>query len=409
MPADAAPRPIEHPADRLTDRQRALAAIAAATALNLPFGTIYAFSVFLKPMEAMLAIGRTEMAFVFSMASISLTVGMLAAPRLYQRFAPVPLMLAAGAISTAGLVVAAAANGLAELMLGYGLLFGLGGGLGFVLVQQGVNQTVGTASGLANGYVVSLYPLGAMIGAPLFGWAIARWGLRPTLVALALAVAVASLATAALFRVAAIRMQQAGAPAADTEARRWDLFARLFAVFFLAAAAGLMVMSQAAGILQAYGAQTVFALGATTLITGLIAFARLSGGWLVDRFPVPAVAAFAHLFALGGSSLLLAWPSPTMAVPALAMIGMGYGFISGLTAAAIAQYWHRNAFGRVAGQIYIAWCVAAITLPVLAGWLYDRTQGYGGAMKLAAAVNVLGALLALSLPRRRPDAPPAGT
>ena len=386
---------------RLDARQRSAVAIAAATVVNLPFGTIYAFSVFLEPMEAMLAIGRAEMAFVFSCASIFLTIGMLAAPRLYRRFAPVPLLIAAGLTSSAGLLTAASATGLWQLVLGYGVLFGLGGGLCFVLVQQGMNQTVASMSGLANGYVVSLYPLGAMIGAPLFGWAIHVHGLRVTLAGLAVTVLVAVAITARLFRVAAIRMQDATASKADSEARRWDIFARLFAVFFLAAAAGLMVMSQAAGILQAYGAKTVFALGATTFITGAIAAARIGGGWLVDRFAIPRVAACAHLLALCGSLLLLSWPSAVMAVPALSLIGMGYGFVSGATAGAIAQYWHKNAFGRVASQIYIAWCIAAITLPVLAGHLYDRTHGYQSAMMLAAAVNVLGAVLATTLPRGR--------
>lgn len=78
---------------------------------------------------------------------------------------------------------------------------------------------------------------------------------------------------------------------------------------------------------------------------------------------------------------------------------MGYGIVSGLTAGAVAQYWHRNTFGRIAGRLYIAWCIAAISLPVLAGWLYDRTQGYGAAVLIAAGVNVLGMLLASRLPR----------
>ena len=56
--------------------------MAAATVVNLPFGTVYAFSVFLKPMEALLGIGRAEMAIVFSIASIFLTIGMLIGPAL---------------------------------------------------------------------------------------------------------------------------------------------------------------------------------------------------------------------------------------------------------------------------------------------------------------------------------------
>ena len=375
--------------------------MAAATILNLPFGTIYAFSVFLKPMETMLGIGRAQMALVFSVASICLTLGMLAGPVLYRRFAPVGLLLCAGLCSAVGLLVAASATGIGQLMLGYGLLFGLGGGVAFVMMQQGLNQTVETMSGLANGYVVSLYPLGAMIGAPIFGWSIAAFGLRATLVGLAITVALATLAAALLLRLADIRMQDGQADAQGSEDRRWSLFARLFGVFFLAAAAGLMVMSQSAGILQAYGAATAFALGGTTFITGAIAAARIGGGWLVDRFEVPWVACGAHLIALAGSLLLLLFPGPAVAVLAMTLIGMGYGFVSGLTAGAIARYWHKNVFGRVASQLYIAWCVAAVSLPVVAGWLFDRTQAYHGAMMIAAVGNLLGAMLATSLPRNR--------
>ncbi len=384
---------------RLTSRQRAAAAIAAATVLNLPFGTLYAFSVFLQPMEAMLAISRAEMTFVFGLATISLTAGMNLAPRLYRRLPPLLLVLAAGAGSATGLALTAAADGLAQFAIGYGLLFGLGGGIGFIVVQQAVNQTVASNKGLANGFVVALFPLGAMIGAPVFGWAIEAHGLRATLAGLGVTVLLAAAVTGALLRIARIRMHDDSAPVAGEERSQRRVFLLLFGVFSLAAAAGLTVMSQAAGIIQAYGGKTGLALGATTLITGAIAAARVGGGWLVDRYAIPRVAAGAHLWSLAGALLLTLWPGPLVAVPALAMIGMGYGIVSGLTAGAIAQYWHRNAFGRIAGRLYIAWCIAAISLPVLAGWLYDRTQGYGAAVLIAAGVNVLGILLALRLPR----------
>lgn len=386
---------------RLTPGQRSAAALAAAGVLNLPFGTLYAFSVFLQPLEAQLAVGRAELSLVFALATITLTLGMLLGPRLYGTIAPPLLAVACGVCSAAGLLLSASANSLTQFALGYGVLFGLGAGVAFILVQQGVNQTVRGRSGLANGYVVSLYPLGAMIGAPLFGWSIAAWGLRATLGGLALAVLLASMLAAACLKIAVIRMQDAFAPAALPEDTQRALFLRLGALFFLAAAAGLLVMSQVAGIIRAYGGHTALALGATSLITGAIAAARLAGGWLTDHFPVPYVAAGAQLWSLAGALLLTLWPGPLMAVPALAMIGMGYGFVSGLTAGAIAQYWHPNVFGRVASRLYLAWCVAALSLPVLAGWLYDRTQHYGAAVMIAAGVNVLGVLVACSLPSGR--------
>lgn len=392
---------------RLTPRQRSAAAIAAATALNLPFGTLYAFSVLLKPLEALLSIGRAETSVIFALATITLTIGMNLAPRLYGAMPPALLALACGATSAAGLFLAATASSLAQFAIGYGVLFGLGAGVGFIVVQQGVNQTVKARIGLANGYVVSLFPLGAMLGAPLFGWAVEAVGLRALLVGLAVVVFTTCTVAAAMLRLALIRMHDGSAGSAAPGNAQWPLFLRLSAVFFLAATAGLTVMSQAAGIILAYGGTTALALGATSAITGAVAAARLTGGWLVDHFAVPHVAAGAHLWSLAGALALTLWAGPVAAVPALAMIGMGYGFVSGLTAAAIAQYWPKNAFGRIASRLYIAWCVAAVGLPVLAGLIYDRTQGYGTAVLIAAGVNILGALLALGLPAHPRRAPTA--
>lgn len=388
---------------RLTPGQRTAAAIAAATALNLPFGTLYAFSVVLKPLEALLGIGRAETSFVFALATITLTVGMNMAPRLYRAVPPPLLALACGLCSGSGLFLAATAEGLAQFAAGYGVLFGLGAGVGFILVQQGVNQTVKGASGLANGFVVSLYPLGAMLGAPLFGWAVDAWGLRALLFGLGITVLATCALAAVLLRIAVIRMHDADGPADDGRDSQWPLFLRLGTVFFLAASAGLMVLSQAAGIVQAYGGAVALALGATSFISGAVALARMGGGWLVDHFPVPHVAVGAQLWSLAGALILTFWPGPMVALPALAMIAMGYGITSGFTAAAIARYWPRNAFGRVASLLYVAWCIAAVGLPVLAGWLFDRTQGYASAVLIAAGVNVLGILVAIGLPARKPS------
>ena len=54
----------------------------------------------------------------------------------------------------------------------------------------------------------------------------------------------------------------------------------------------------------------------------------------------------------------------------------------------------------MAGRTYIAWCMAAIGLPVLAGFLCDRTHSYVTAMMIAGAANVTGMAAALTLPKR---------
>ena len=383
-------------------------AIAAATALNAPLGTLYAFSVFLRPLEALLGVTRADLALVFAIAAAAFGVGMNLAPVVYRVASTPLLVLACAAASTLGIALAATAGGLVQLAIGYGVLFGIGGGAAYILVQQIVNLVVTARHGLVNGYIVSLYPAGAMIAAPIFGWGIREIGVRATLGGFAAVLAVTGVVSAWLTARSGVTLAVAAGDMAPREdERRRPVFWRLWLVFFLAASAGLMVLSQAAGIITAYGGGAALAVYGTTFITATIAGARLGGGWMVDWLAIPTVAAGAHGIALAGSVALTLWPGPGMSVLALALVGLGYGLISGVTAAAVAVYWRHALYGRMASRIYVAWCAAAIILPVIAGRLFDLTQGYGTAVLIAAAGNALGVLVSLGLPRRR-SSPGAG-
>ncbi len=383
-------------------RRSAWRAVAAATALNLPIGSLYAFSVFLQPLEALLGLHRADLAVVFALAAAGFGVGMMVVPVLY-RLAPTPLLvLACALVNALGLALAATAGGLLQLAIGYGGLFGIGGGAAYILVQQLVNLAVTRRHGLANGYVVSLLPAGAMIAAPILGWVIRAYGVRAALGGLAVALAVTGIASAWLAaRSGVIVAGTSRETVLADEERRSAVFWRLSLVFFLAASAGLMVLSQAAGIIAAYGGGPALAVYGTTAITATIAAARVGGGWMTDWLAIPTVAAGAHAIALGGSILLTLWPGAAMSVASLALVGLGYGLISGVTAGAVAAYWRRALYGRMAARVYLAWCAAAIVLPIAAGRLFDLTRGYGIAVLIAAGGNALGVLLALGLPRQR--------
>ena len=386
-------------------RPSARRAVAAATALNLPLGSLYAFSVFLKPLEALLGLSRGELAMVFALASAGFGVGMNVAPYVFGLASPARLVLACAVVSGLGAASAASAAGLLQLAVGYGVLFGLGGGAAYILAQQAVNMSLTRHHGLVNGYIVSLYPAGAMIAAPLFSWSIAAFGVRATLGGFAVVLAVTGSLSAWLISHPGLTLPAADSIEPDATERRRSVFWRLWIVFFLAASAGLMVLSQAAGIIAAYGGATTLAVYGTTFVAGSIALARIGGGWMVDWLTIPGVAAGAHAVALAGTVALTLWPGAGMSVVALTLIGIGYGIVSGLTAAAVAVYWRRALYGRMASRIYLAWCAAAIVLPVTAGRLFDLTHGYGVAILIAAGANVLGVFVALGLPSQRDKMP----
>ncbi len=376
------------------------AALLAATLMNLPLGSVYAFSVLLRPLEQELGISRSALSLVFGVATVGFTVGSVGAAFLY-RAAPLPILVLASALLAAGgVAIAATATGLMELLLGYGVVFGTGGGAAYILLQQGVNMLVRRRRGLVNGYIVSLYPMGAMLATPAFHACNEAFGWRTTLGGLA-AVLLACGTTAALLAWhSGAKLVAPASAAKERPAVLGVTFFKLSGTFFFAASAGLMVLSQAREIVATYGGATALAVAATTILTGAIAGARIGGGWLVDRFAVPHVMCAAHGLALSGVALLTLFPAPVTAVLGLGMIGVGYGFVSGATAGGIGLYWPPTDYGRIAGRTYIAWCLAAISLPVLAGYLFDITRSYSTAVLIAGAANLLGLALALTMPKR---------
>ena len=383
--------------------ERFWAALLAATLMNLPLGSVYSFSVLLRPIEQELAIPRSALSLVFGLATVGFTVGSVGAAFLY-RLAPAPiLVLASALVAAGGIAIAATASGLLQLLLGYGVVFGTGGGVAFILLQQGVNMLVRRRQGLVNGYMVSLYPMGAMIATPAFHACNEAFGWRTTLGGLATVLVAGGIAAALLARHSGARLVAPASSATTASEKAPALlgptFLKLSTTFFLAASAGLMVLSQAREIVAAYGGAATLAVAATTAITGAIAAARISGGWLVDRFAVPYVMCAAHALALCGGLLLTLLPAPATAVVGLGMIGLGYGFVSGATAGGIGIYWRPADYGRVAGRTYIAWCLAAVSLPVLAGYLFDLTRAYDMAVMIAAGANVAGMAMALTMPR----------
>jgi OFA family oxalate/formate antiporter-like MFS transporter len=382
--------------------ERLWAALLAATLMNLPLGSVYAFSVLLRPIEQELSVPRSALSLVFGLATVGFTVGSVGAAFLY-RAAPAPVLVLLSALAAAaGLATAAMASGLAQLLVGYGIVFGTGGGAAYILLQQSVNMLVRRRQGLINGYIVSLYPMGAMLATPAFHACNEAFGWRTTLAGLAAVLLTSGTAAALLawHSGARLAVPAAAGRAAARPAPLGLTFFKLSATFFLAASAGLMVLSQAREIVAVYGGAATLAVAATTGLTAAIALARISGGWLVDRFAVPQVMCAAHALALSGGLLMTFLPAPVTAVVGLGMIGLGYGFVSGATAGGIGLYWRPADYGRVAGRTYIAWCLAAISLPVLAGYLFDVTRAYGTAVLIAAGANVAGMAMALTLPKR---------
>jgi MFS family permease len=380
-------------------------ALAAAAIFNPAIGSLYAWSIFLDPLEQTLSVNRAELSSVFSVAVVCFTLGMTFAPAAYRLAGTPALIAGAAAMCGLGLWLAADAHEVIGLGLAYGVLFGLGAGFGYSVMLQAVNMALPHRRGLANGFGIGLFAAGSILFAPVFGWAVTAFGVRATFTGMATVFLVAGVVAAGTLAASRISVAAAGSLRLEGSGREQrGLFPVIWVGFLLGAAAGLMAISQAAGIVVAYGGLAGLAVVGTTLVAAGNGSGRLAGGWLCDHVPVRRVVMSAHLIAAAALAALALLPAAAVAVAALALVGLSYGLLSGAYPAALGFYYGTVNYGRMMGRLITAWGVAGLSAPWIAGAIFDVTGGYGLAVGLALSGALLAALVSLRLPAAAAEA-----
>lgn len=365
-------------------------AIAAALLFNPLLGSLYAWSVFLVPLETELGVPRSEISTVFGVAIFGLTAGLVCAPVANARIPTALLPVIATVLCASGLMFSAAAESALALTLSYGGLFGFGAGFGYSVTLQLINRALADRRGLANGLGLGAFPVGAIGFSLLFGMIIEAVGPNSIFIGTAVLFAVGGLVTAVLIHRSGIRFEPTPRLDGAAPPPPRNLFPLLWLGFFLAAAGGVLAIGHAAGILSSRGGTGTMAMIGAVLVNVGNAGGRLAAGWACDHFPPGRVATSAHLAALIGFLILIYIPGATAGLIAVSFVGLSYGIASGAYPSAVSIFFGILRYGRNLGILITAWGVAGLISPWVAGWLFDRSGEYVLASVLGVIVAIIG-------------------
>ena len=143
-----------------------LLAVTVCTVLQLCFGTVYAWSFFQTLLVRQLGWTFTETAWAFSIAIFSLGVSAAWAGQVLPRVGPRKLALAGSTLFCAGYLIAGVAlqmDNVPFFCLGYGVVGGIGIGMGYVTPVATVAKWFPDKKGLATGIVVMGFGVGALL------------------------------------------------------------------------------------------------------------------------------------------------------------------------------------------------------------------------------------------------------
>ena len=354
-------------------------------------GSIHAYSLFIESFESDLGVGRGEAGAPYSVALASLTVVVLVSHLLF-RLVPGPLVvLIASGGAAIGLLLAASANSLAGVVLGYGVVFGAFNGLGYAFSLQRASESNPDRRGFALGLVTAAYALGGASTALVLDKQVAASGATSGLRWLALAIAVTGIVTSVL-------LTNNDSPARRSPARlssaNLRILAPLWTAYLLAVLAGLMALGHAAAIVDDAGGPG----GAAVVAAGL---ASASGGlWIALVADRTATDRLLRLLPLGSAVVLVIAAVVSHGVVlmvSVAGIAFTYGALIAIYPLAVTQRFGQDGYSRAYGRVFTAWGTAGLVGPVGAGHLFEVTGSYRIPMFMAAVAAIGSAVVARQL------------
>src|SRR4051812_8775470 len=142
----------------------------AALAVHLSIGQVYAFSVFKKPLVERFGTGLTPIGIIFSIAIVMLGLSAAFGGTWVERNGPRKAMTLSMVCWASGFVISAlgiAAGQLWIVYLGYGVIGGIGLGIGYISPVSTLIKWFPDRPGLATGLAIMGFGGGALIASPL--------------------------------------------------------------------------------------------------------------------------------------------------------------------------------------------------------------------------------------------------
>lgn len=373
----------------------------AGVVMQIALGAVYAWSVFRIPLTEAYGWSISEVTLAFTIAIFVLGFAAFAGGLWMQRVGPRPVALAAGAFYGVGVFLASFAGGrLWLLYLSYGLLGGIGLGLGYIVPVATLVKWFPDRRGMITGIAVAGFGSGALITAPVATRLIAEVGALDTFAVLGVVYLIAVMGAACFMRnppagyrpdgwtPSAVQQRQRSA---KTYTLREALATRqwygLWALLFLNITAGIALLSQAGPMAQEIAQATPAAAAG---LVGIVAIANGAGRFLWASLSdyTGRRAVFFVMFPLQAAvfALLPGVESLAMLTVLACVILLCYGGGFGTMPACAADYFGAENVGSIYGLMLTAWSCAGVLGPMLIASLRERTGQYDEALYVIAAL-----------------------
>ena len=396
--------------------------VVGGMSMNLALGSLYAWSVFVAPLEKEFGWKRAQTSNVFTYAVVVFALTFIVAGRLQDKFGPFWVSLTGGVLVSLGFFLCAFTHSLTYLYVCFGVIGGLGNGFGYSTPIPVMAKWFPDKRGLAVGLAVGGYGGGSAIFGPLANLKlIPAYGVHTTFMILGVIFLFMTVFGAFLLHNPPVGYKPAGwvpAPAAKAAATTYEFspsevlrtptFYFMWVAYALGASAGLMVISQLVPFGKSVGIPSTSLITMSLVVAAIgNASGRILSGWMSDalgrlnvlRLMIAiSMIAMPILYQVGGNVTLL--------YALVFIVYWCYGTQLSVNASTTSDFWGTKNAGLNYGMLFTAWGVAGIIGPRIAGVLFDKYKNYQMAFYTAAVLALVALLCELAA--KRPTVPAAG-
>lgn len=397
---------------------------AAGVIMQLALGAVYAWSVFSKPLVSTFGWSIPEVTLTFSITILTLGFAAFFGGLWMAKAGPRTVGITSGVLYGLGVFLASfSADKLWLLYLTYGVLGGIGIGLGYIVPIATLVKWFPDRRGFITGIAVAGFGAGALITAPIATRLIQSTGVLQTFAILGVVYLIMVTGAALFMKNPPEGYKPAGwEPSARQAAQRsardyrigealknWQWYA-LWALLFLNVTAGISILSQAAPMSQEIlGVSAIAAAGVVSILSIANGIGRFLWAFLSDVIGRKWV--FLTMFLLQAALFfLLPLATSFFLFTVLAFIVLTcYGGGFGTMPAFAADYFGPKYVGQVYGLMLTAWGFGGVLGPLLIAEIRQATGSYTNALYIIAGIMLVSAIVPFIVRPPQPQAAAKGS
>jgi OFA family oxalate/formate antiporter-like MFS transporter len=377
--------------------------VAGGILLLLALGLVYAWSIFVAPLEAEFKWQRSETSLAFSICMSMFCIGGIATGLITKKWAPRVVIWITAVLVGVGFIGASKLTSLTHLYFFYGGLVGFGVGMAYNGVISTVLKWFPEKPGLISGLLMMGFGLGSLILGTVGSHLIQTVGWRNTFLYLGIVYVIVIFISSFFVKLPGKdkvlpKLQKKGADKAEVD-RDWNASEMLkrpaFWIFFIwsvvLCACGLIVISNAAPMISQMGhaSKSGLLVGLIAIFNGL---GRVFFGLTYDKAGRQVAMPIVSLgFMTAGILLIcsLSMQNVVLLVIGAIMSGFMYGGLPTSSSTVIRTFYGLRNYSLNFSLVNLNIVFASFLGPFMAGLLLDKTGSYQSTF---IAIIIFGAL-----------------